>query len=75
MELSSSNTKKFLTFSRKKAFIIFQETETLQKFLIFHEKELFYITGIFQKVTFRARKMTKKTHSKEMSYISGNESF
>ena len=51
MELSSSNTKKFLTFSRKKAFIIIRETETLQKFLIFHEKELFYITGIFQKLS------------------------
>ena len=37
MKLSCSNIKKFLLFSRKKAFLIFREIETPQKFLIFQE--------------------------------------
>ena len=37
MELSNSNIKRFLIFSRKKAFLIFQETKTSQKVLIFLE--------------------------------------
>ena len=44
LELSSSNTKKFLIFSQKKAFLIFQKTETPKKFLIFQETELSYIS-------------------------------
>ena len=47
MELSSSNIKKFLTFSQKKAFLIFRETETPKKFLTFQEKEFSYISGNF----------------------------
>ena len=38
MELSSSNIRKFLIFSQKKAFLIFWETETPQKFFIFQEE-------------------------------------
>ena len=37
MELSSCNFKKFLIFSQKKGFLIFQEMETQKKFLIFQE--------------------------------------
>ena len=35
MELSGSNIKKFLMFSQKKPFLIFQEIETPRKFFIF----------------------------------------
>ena len=45
MELSSSNIKKFLIFSQKKAFLIFRGTETSKKFLIFQEMVLSYVTG------------------------------
>ena len=51
MELSSSNIKKFLVFSQKKSFLLFQETktpklnipkfqetETLKKFLYFRKQ-------------------------------------
>ena len=52
MELSSSNIKKFLIFSQKKFFLyfgkwnlfVFQEMETLKKFLTFQEIELYYIS-------------------------------
>ena len=82
MELSSSNIKKFLIFSQKKDFLIFRETETPKKFLIFQERELSYISGngnpkrllIFEEVTFQARKM-KKTLPGKVSYISGNVTF
>ena len=68
MKLCSSSINKFLIFSQKKAFLIFRETETPKKFFIFQETELAYISGngnpkkllIFQKVTFRARKIKKK---------------
>ena len=48
VELSSPNTEKILMFSQKKAFLIlqkwnvliFQETETPKKFLIFQERKL-----------------------------------
>ena len=39
MELSSSNIKKVVSFSQKKAFLIFQELETLKEFLIFSKKK------------------------------------
>ena len=66
MECSGPNIKKFLSFSQKKAFLIFQEME------------LSYISGngnpknllIFEEVTFLAWKMKKKR-----SYISGNGTF
>ena len=45
MELSGSNIKKFLIFSQKKAFLLFQETETLKKSLMFQETKLSYISG------------------------------
>ena len=45
MELFSSNIKKFLIFSQKKTFLIFPETETPKKFLIFQETEFIYISG------------------------------
>ena len=45
MELSKSNNKKYLIFSQKKAFLIFWQTETTKKFLIFQEMELSYISG------------------------------
>ena len=45
MELSEPKIKIFLIFSQKKAFLIFQETETPKKFLIFQETELSYISG------------------------------
>ena len=44
MELFGSNSKKFLTFSQKKAFPILQETKTPKKFFIFKETELSYIS-------------------------------
>ena len=89
MEISSSNIKKFLAlilkfliFSQKKAFLIFRETKTPKKFLIFQEAALFYTSGngnpkkllIFQDVTFQARKI-KNTHSRKMYYILGNGTF
>ena len=37
--------KKILIFSQKRAFLIFQETETPKKFFIFQETEPFYILG------------------------------
>ena len=75
--------KKLLIFSQKKAFLIFLETDTPKKFLIFQETELSYISGnenpkkllIFQELTFRARKIKQKKHSEKTSYISGNETF
>ena len=45
MDLSCSNIKKFLIFSQKKAFLIFPETETPKKIIIFQEKELSYISA------------------------------
>ena len=59
--------------SIKKAFLIFQETESPKKFFIFQETEVSYISGnrnfkkrlIFLKVTFRVRKMKKSTLKKK----------
>ena len=51
MELSSSNIKKSLIFSQKKALLICRETETTKKLFI------------FQEVTFQARKRKKQSHS------------
>ena len=72
MKLPSSNVKIFLTFSQKKAFLIFRETETPEKIFIFQETELSYISEnrnpkkllISQEVTFRARKIKKTTLKK-----------
>ena len=65
MGLSSSNIKKFPIFSLKKAFLIFQETETSKKFLIFEETELSCISGS----NFQSSKNEKKKHSEKMPYI------
>ena len=50
-----------------------------EKFFIFQETKISYISLIFQDVTFRARKMKKitfkKTHTENISYISGNGTF
>ena len=43
MELSDSKIKKFLIFSRKKAFPIFREMRTSPKFIVF--EKLFYFWG------------------------------
>ena len=45
MGISDSNIKKFPTFSKRKLFLIFWETETLKNFLIFKKEELSYISG------------------------------
>ena len=45
MEGSCSKIKEFFIFSQKKTFLIFWEMEIPQKFLIFQETELFYISG------------------------------
>ena len=82
MELSGSNIKKILIFSRKEAFLILQEMKTPKKVFIFQETELSYISGngnpkkllIFQEVTFQAQKI-KKTHPERVSYISENRTF
>ena len=63
-------------FSQNKAFLIFWETETPKKFLIFQETEHFYISRnghhkkllIFQEVTLRAQKI-KKPSLKNALYI------
>ena len=44
MELSGCSIKKFLIFSQKKSFLMFQEMETLRKFLMFKKTELSYIS-------------------------------
>ena len=49
MELCSSNIKKFLIFSQKKAFLIFREIETPKKLLMFQKTKLSYITGAISK--------------------------
>ena len=65
MKLSSSNIKKIIIFSQKKAFLIFQETETPKKFFIFQEKELSYISGNFLYLgsNFPSSKKKQKPHS------------
>ena len=47
MDLSSSMIKRILVFSRKKAFLIFRETETRKKLFVLQEKRLSYISGNF----------------------------
>ena len=40
MKLANFNIGKFLTFSQKKAFVVFRETETPKKFFMFQETEV-----------------------------------
>ena len=44
MELSNSNIKR-LIFCQKKTVLVFQETETPKKFLVFHGTDLSYFSG------------------------------
>ena len=59
MRLSGSNIKKFLMFSQKNVFLIFQETDTLKKFLIFQETS--DISG-----SNSPRSNNEKTHSEKI---------
>ena len=63
MKLSSSNIKKFFIFSQKKAFLIFGETETPKKFLIFQETS--YISGS----NFELKKILKNPLWKNVLYF------
>ena len=74
MKLSGSNIKKFLTFSQNKAFLTFEETETLRNFIVFQQTNGNFKKLIFQEVTFHAQKM-KKTHSYNVSYVWRNGTF
>ena len=78
MKLSDSNIKKLLTFSQKKAFLIFRETEAPENFLYFtgngtllNFRKRLKKLAVFQEVTLRAQKI-KETHSEKISYILGN---
>ena len=63
MKLSSPNIKKFLVLSQKKPFLIFRQTGTPKKVLIFQEIELSYISGnfLFSGSNFPSSKNEKKT--------------
>ena len=73
MKLSSTNIKKCLLFSLKKAFLIFWKTKTPIKFLIFQETELFDISrnGNPKKllIFYQAQKMKKKKKKKHSEKI------
>ena len=66
IKLSNSNIKKLLTFSQKKAVIIFQESKTPKKLLIFSQEKAFLI--------FQERETTKQKirifQETALSYIS-----
>ena len=47
MELSGSNIKNILIISQKKAFLVFRETETQKKLIMFQETELFIFQETF----------------------------
>ena len=51
MNLSSSNIKKFLIFSQKKAFLIFREMETPQKYLVFQHRTIIRAGKRSKKIT------------------------
>ena len=73
MKLSSSNIKKFMIFSQKKAFLRFRETKTLNKFLMFQKKETLKNLYISESNFLDSR--NEKTHSEKTSYILRNEPF
>ena len=64
MESYSSNIKKFLIFFQKKAFLIFEETETPKKFLIFWNFVIFQETKTLKHLHFR-KKLFKLKKQKE----------
>ena len=79
MELSSSNIKKFLIFSQKKAFLIFREIELSYISGNGNTEKIPYISGngiffylrkllIFQEVTLRVRKVKRTTLKKFLSF-------
>ena len=73
IELSSCNYKKKIVFSQKKASLIFRETEIPEKFLIYQEMELSYISRnknpknfhIFEDVAFQAQKKQQQQKTKK----------
>ena len=75
MKLSSTNIKKCLIFSLKKAFLIFWKTKTPIKFLIFQETELFDISRNgnpkkllkFKEIKIQTKKKKKKEKKKKHS--------
>ena len=75
MELSSSNIKKFLIFSQKKAFLIFREMEL--PYILGNEnpEKIPYISGNGTFLYFGKRKPRKNIfifQETELSYISGS---
>ena len=70
MELFNFNIKRFLIFSQKKAFLIFRESETQQKFFVFQETKLSYIL----ERNFRFWK-NKRIHSEKNFLCLGNGTF
>ena len=64
MKLYSSNIKKFLIFSQKKAFLIFQKTEPPKKILLFWETEILKSVLYFRKYNFPSSKNKKRTLKK-----------
>ena len=64
MELCDSKIEKFLTFSQKKAFLIFWEMELFKK-----------TSYILRNGTFQAQKIKKKKRSEKISYILRNGTF
>ena len=67
MELSSSNIKKFLTFSQEQDFLMFWKTKNPKNFLYFLKRKLF--------LYFRKRKPRKNflyLRKRKLFYISGN---
>ena len=71
MELSSSNIKKFLIFSQKKAFFIFQEMKISHISGNKNTEKYPYFSGNKNFLYFKKQ----KTRSEKMSYISSNENF
>ena len=74
MKLCGIHIKKLLTFSQKKAFLIFQETETSKTFVTFQETETLKIFLYFRKEISKLKNI-KKIHLKKISCIAGNGTF
>ena len=70
MELFNFNIKRFIIFSQNKAFLIFRESETQQKFFVFQETKLSYIL----ERNFRSWK-NKRIHSEKNFLYLGNGTF
>ena len=70
MELFNFNIKRFIIFSQNKAFLIFRESETQQKFFVFQETKLSYIL----ERNFRSWKNKRIYSEKNFLYL-GNGTF